>query len=78
MGGIRIIREEGGQGIYEGRSDKKKCKTESLSYQELKYIKTCESLGVGGRNSKILKSTQKKTIHPHFHLAHLLPVLFFN
>ena len=58
MGGIRIIREEGGQCIYEGRSDKKKCKTESVSYQELKYIKICGSLGGGGRNSK---NTEKYT-----------------
>ena len=58
MGGIRIIRDEGEQCIYEGRRDKKKCKTESASYQELRCIKICEGLGVGRRNSK---STEKYT-----------------
>ena len=58
MGGVRIIRGEGGQCIYEGRSDKKKYKTESVSYQKLKYIKLCESLGGGGRS---LKNTEKYT-----------------
>lgn len=78
MGGVRIIRGEGGQCIYEGRSDKKKYKAESVSYQKLKYIKICESLGGGGKS---LKNTEKYTEENNpssFSSCTFIPVLFFN
>ena len=45
--------------MYEGRNVKKKYKTGSVSYQELKYIKVCESLGGGWRSLK--KNTENYT-----------------